>query len=95
MVAAFDAVGPAGGAGTAFASTSESWAHINNGNAILVGVTVFTGSTDTITAVSYGGVALTKIGFSNTGSTSGGISERVLSYIGVQMAGAIILTRMP
>lgn len=72
---AVDAVGPAGGAGTAFATLTGTWTHVNNGNGIVVGVTIFTGS-DTTTAVSYGGVALSKIGFSFTGTVtqSGGIS---------------------
>jgi hypothetical protein len=73
-VVAFDAVGPAGGAGTAFTTGPGTWTHVNTGNGILVACTVFTGSTDTVTAATYGGVSLSKIGFTNTGAAAGGIS---------------------
>jgi hypothetical protein len=67
-----DAAGPSS-AGTAFTATSGSWTHVNGGNGILVGCTVFTGSSDTITAVSYGGVALTHLGYIGPNG-AGGVS---------------------
>lgn len=62
----FDAVGPgATGAGgtTGTATSPTTWSHTNNGNAIVVGVTIYNGSTNTVTSVTYGGVALTFLGF--------------------------------
>jgi len=70
-VVAFDAVGPSS-AGVGFTTSPGTWTHVNNGNGIVVGCTVFTGSSDTVTGVTYGGVALTKIGF--VSDTAGGVS---------------------
>jgi hypothetical protein len=72
MAVTYDAVGPAGGAGTAFSTGTGSWTHINGGNGIVVGCTVYQGTSDTITAVSYGGVALSKLGF--IADSNGGFS---------------------
>jgi hypothetical protein len=69
----FDAAGPSS-AGTGFTTSPGTWTHVNGGNGILVGVTVFTGSTDTVTAVTYGGVALASLGFAAVGGSVGGIS---------------------
>lgn len=63
MAVAFDA---------AVGSTSSSWSHTNSGNAILVGVCSGTGSSDVVTAVSYGGVALAKLGHINSDNQSSG-----------------------
>jgi len=61
--------------GTPAQSSPITWSHTNNGNAILVGCNWDTGTTDTITAVSYGGVALAKLGSIRSGAASnGGIS---------------------
>jgi hypothetical protein len=68
----YDAVGPSA-SGTAGASSPLTWAHVNNGNAVFVGVTIYTGSSNTVTAVTYGGVTLDPLGFvrGNNGSTGG------------------------
>lgn len=75
MAVAFDAVGPAGGAGTASATTPLTWTHINGGNAIIIGVTTFTGTTNAVTSVTYGGVSVPFLGFiPSDNSTGGGIA---------------------
>ena len=76
MAVTFDAAGPAGGAGTAFTTPSPgTWTHVNGGNGILVGVTTFTGSVNTVTGVTYGGTAVPFLGFVASGaSTAGGIA---------------------
>lgn len=75
MAVAFDAVGPSssGAGGTTGSLTSPlTWTHTNNGNAIVVGCTSYTGSANTITGVTYGGVALTFLGFVQGGSGGAG-----------------------
>src|ERR1700755_1086728 len=70
---AFDAVGPAGGAGIAFTTSGTgNWTHINNGNCIIVAITIFTGSTNTVTGVTYGGVSLNLLKFQGSGAGGGG-----------------------
>jgi len=58
MAVTFDAVGPAGGGGTAFTASPGTWTHVNGGNGIFVGVTWFTGGSNTTTGVTYGGVTI-------------------------------------
>ena len=74
MAVAFDAVGPAGGGGTASATSPLTWTHINGGSAtcIVIGATIFTGSSNVITAVTYGGVSCTLAGFVVSGSGGAG-----------------------
>ena len=69
---AFDAVGPSS-AGTAFTATTGTWTHVNNGNGIFISITIFTGSANTVTAVTYGGVAIPLIKFFNA-TTTGGVA---------------------
>lgn len=73
MAVAFDAVGPAGGGGAASATTPLTWAHVNGGNAILVGATSFGGNTNKVTAVTYGGVTIPFLAYipSNNGANGG------------------------
>jgi len=68
----FDAAAPS----SAVAGTSAtSWSHTNSGNAIVVGVIWDSGGTDVTTAISYGGVALSKLGsIPGDNGTAGGIS---------------------
>lgn len=53
----YDAVGP-GATGQAWTTSPGTWTHVNNGNAIIVALTIFTGNTNTVTGVTYGGVSL-------------------------------------
>ena len=69
---AFDAVGPAGGAGTAFTATPGTWTHVNGGNGILVGVTCFGGTANTVTGVTYGGVTIPFLGYIASGGAGVG-----------------------
>jgi hypothetical protein len=70
-----DAVGPAGGAGTSFTASPGTWTHINNGNGILIGITILTGAVNTVTGVTYGGVTIPFLGFINSaGGSTGGIA---------------------
>ena len=64
MAVAFDAVGPAGGGGASTLTSPLTFAHINSaaGNALLVGVNYDAGTTALATAVTYGGVALSRLG---------------------------------
>lgn len=75
---AFDAAGPAGGAGTAFTATPGTWTHVNGGNGIIVGVTTLNGNVSTVTSVTYGGgspVTVPLLGFiPANNSTAGGIA---------------------
>ena len=75
MAVAFDAVGPTS-AGTAFTTSPGTWTHVNGGNGIFVGVTIFTGSSNTVTGVTYGGVTVPLVAFivSGTGGTAGGVA---------------------
>ena len=72
MAVAFDAVGPSS-AGTGFTATPGTWTHVNGGNGITVAVTIFTGASNTVTGVTYGGVTvpLLKFQVSGTGSSGG------------------------
>lgn len=72
MAVTFDAVGPAGGAGTNSSTTPLTWTHVNGGNAILIGVTSFGGNTNQITGVTYGGVTIPLLGYIPSGNASGG-----------------------
>jgi hypothetical protein len=74
MAVTFDAVGPSS-AGAAFTATPGTWTHVNGGNGILVGVTIFNGGTNTVTGVTYGGTTVPFLGFipGNNG-TAGGIA---------------------
>jgi len=55
-------------------TSAASWSHTNGGNAIVVGV-IWDSGTDVVTAVTYGGVALTHLGsISSDNSGNGGIS---------------------
>ncbi len=55
--------------------SSTSWTHNNSGNAIVVGVIWDSGGTDVTSAISYGGVALSKLGsIPSDNNTAGGIS---------------------
>ena len=74
---AFDAVGPAGGAGTNSATTPLTWTHADaaNATAILAAVTSVTGSSNVVTAVTYGGQALALQGFAQSDTAGlGGIA---------------------
>jgi hypothetical protein len=64
VAVAFDAVGPAGGGGAKSTATPLTWLHINSaaGNAFLAGFNYRTGTTSDVTAVTYGGVALSRLG---------------------------------
>ncbi len=77
MAVAFDAVGPAGGAGMNDSTAGPAtWAHINSAadNAIVVGITFFTTGSSDVTAVTYGAVSLARLGQQASGGiTSGGI----------------------
>jgi hypothetical protein len=74
MAVAFDAVGPSS-AGAASATSPLTWTHVNGGNGILVGVTIFNGGTNTVTAVTYGGVTVPVLGFiPSDNSTAGGVA---------------------
>jgi hypothetical protein len=70
----FDTAGPSS-AGTAFTTGPGTWTAVNNGNGIIVGVTTFTGSTNVVTGVTYGGVTVPFLGFvrANNG-TAGGVA---------------------
>ena len=74
---AFDAVGPSS-SGTHSATTPLTWTHtpVGTPTAILIGVTTFTGATNKVTSVTYGGNACSLIGFSESGGTAaaGGIA---------------------
>lgn len=76
MAVAFDAVGPSS-SGTGSATSPLTWSHTCGASAteILVGATIFTGGSNLITAVTYGGQALSLVGFipGNNG-TAGGIA---------------------
>jgi hypothetical protein len=67
----FDAVGPSS-AGAAFTASPGTWTHVNGGNGILVGVTIFNGSSNTVTGVTYGGVTVPLLGFIAGGSGGAG-----------------------
>lgn len=71
MAVAFDAVGPSS-SGTGSATSPLTWTHVNSGNGILVGTTIFNGSTNTVTAVTYGGVSVPFLGFVSGGSGGAG-----------------------
>lgn len=62
MAVAFDAVGPSS-AGTLFTTSPGTWTHVNGGNGILIGVTTFTGTSNVVTGVTYGGVTIPLLGF--------------------------------
>lgn len=68
----YDAVGP-GATGHAWTTSPGTWTHVNNGNAIIVALTIFTGSSNTVTGVTYGGVSLNLLKFQVTNSGGGGI----------------------
>jgi hypothetical protein len=71
---AFDAAGPSS-AGTLFTGATGTWTHVNGGNGILVGVTTFTGSSNVVTGVTYGGVTVPFLGFRVSGNdTAGGVA---------------------
>ena len=63
MAVAFDAVGPSA-AGAYLTTNAVSWSHTNSaaGNAIVVSFSFPGASTSSVTAVSYGAAALTRIG---------------------------------
>ena len=67
----FDAFGP-GTAGVKSSTSPMTWTHFNSGNGIFVGVTDQTGTTDNVTAVTYGGVSLTKLSYKAT--SNGGVT---------------------
>ena len=71
----FDAVGPAGGAGFNWATANTTgWAHVNSAasNAIVVTITYFSTTSSDVTAVTYGGVALARIGQRASGGAGPG-----------------------
>jgi hypothetical protein len=73
---AFDAVGPSA-AGAGSGATPLTWTHVNSGNGIFVGITTLTGSSNTVTSVTYGGVTVPLRGFIESGGVghgSGGIA---------------------
>jgi len=63
MAVAFDAVGPSSAGATAGAGTTVSWSHTCTGSnrVLVVGAAVNCGSTQTITGVTYNGVAMTAV----------------------------------
>jgi len=67
----FDAAGPSS-AGTSFTTGPGTWTHVNGGNGILVGVTTFTGSSNVVTGVTYGGVTVPLLGFVAAGTGGAG-----------------------
>src|SRR6185437_15163503 len=74
MAVAFDAAGPSS-AGIGFTTSPGTWTHVNGGNGILVGVTTFTGGSNVVTGVTYGGVTVPFLGFIPAdNSTSGGVA---------------------
>ena len=64
MAVAFDAVGPAGGGGATIATSGGTFTHVNSaaGNAIFAGMTCFSGTTNNVTAITYGGAAMPQLG---------------------------------
>jgi hypothetical protein len=72
VAVAYDAVST----GTPVATTSPiTWSHTSNGNGIIIATNWDNGATDLVTAVSYGGVALAKLGSQlPTGSSNGGLT---------------------
>lgn len=88
MAVAFDAVGPAGGAGTNSATTPLAWTHICGGSAtaIVIGVTSFSGSSNLVTGVTYGGQTCTLLTYQVSGTAgAGGIA---LYYLGSPPTGS-------
>lgn len=73
MAVAFDAVGPSS-SGTGSATSPLTWTHVCGATAteIVVGATIFNGSTNVITAVTYGGQSLTLVGFIPSDNDSAG-----------------------
>lgn len=82
MPVGYDTVGPSA-SGTAFttatAGSPATWSHTNSAadNALIVGITIFTGNSNTITSVKYGAtqagaVALSFLGFVPGNNSSGG-----------------------
>lgn len=82
MAVAFDAVGPAGGAGTGGSGTPITWTHVDGASAtaIFAGLTNF-GSADSITAVTYNSVSLASQGHqdSNNIASGGGVTAFLLT----------------
>jgi hypothetical protein len=74
VAVAFDAVGPAGGAGVTGTASIAPWAHVNGAasNAIIVPITYTTGTTPRATAVTYGAVSLTRLTSIPSGNTGPG-----------------------
>jgi len=68
---AFDAAGPSS-AGTGQSTSPITWTHVNNGNGILIGVTIFGGSTNTVTACTYAGVTIPLVKFQTSGAGANG-----------------------
>lgn len=68
---AFDAAGPSS-AGTSFTTGPGTWTHVNGGTGILIGVTIFTGSANTVTACTYGGVTVPLVKFQVSASGGAG-----------------------
>jgi hypothetical protein len=70
----YDTAGPTS-AGIQFTTNPGTWTHVNGGNGVAVGVTTFTGGSNTVTGVTYGGVTVPLLGFipSNNG-TAGGVA---------------------
>lgn len=73
MAASLDAIGPAGGAGAQSATSPLTWAHICGGSAtaIVIAATTFTGSSNAVTAVTYGGQTCSLLQFLAFGSAGG------------------------
>ena len=73
MAVAFDAVGPSS-AGTGSATSPLTWTHTCAAGAteLMVGATIFTGSTNVITAVTYNSVSMSLVGFTQSGAGGAG-----------------------
>lgn len=74
MAVAFDAVGPAGGAGKTSTTSPITWAHINSaaGNAIIVGINYQSGTSPQTSAITYGAVSLSRLGTLPAGNAGPG-----------------------
>ena len=66
-MAAFDAFSSAAGT-----TSPVTWSHTNAGNCIVVTVTSNAGTTDLTTAVTYGGVSLSRLGYVVSNGAGGG-----------------------
>lgn len=95
MVVAFDAVGPAGGAGAASGSPI-SWTHICGASAtmLLVGVSYddFTFSTVTLGAT-YNGVAMTSLGAVNSNNNTAGFIQVFYLLNPTPGSNSVVVTR--